>query len=59
MIVISFTHLRRVIGNILQPDNLLKTDMTKLVKEYTESVWFHARLTFCTLETGMRTSQAE
>jgi hypothetical protein len=32
--------------------------MTKLVKEYTESVWFHACLTFCTLEKGIRTSQA-
>jgi hypothetical protein len=52
MIVISFTHLGRVIGNILEPDNLLKTDMTKLVKEYTESSGFMLALRFVQAKQG-------
>jgi hypothetical protein len=59
MIVISFTHFRRVIGNILQLDNLLTTDMIKLVKAYTLNLsGFMVALHSVQLETGMTTSQA-
>jgi hypothetical protein len=53
MIVISFAHFRRVIGNVPQLDKLLTTYLIKVVKEYTESVWFMTTFHSVQLEGAM------